>query len=328
MNIIKKIFKTPAIKALRKKRGQAVIEYTLLLVVGVGIAVGLKNQFMEPFKDYTESLFGEYYVCLMETAVLPGMNTSCPPAAFTPGPAADSTANNPASESYWQSSRSKKEPLKSSSSGIGSGGGGSSSSFPAAQSSTASSPFSSGIGSGGGGSSSSFPAAQSSTASSPFSSEKSSFPVKSNASKDLSSLDSSLSQKNSNRVQQSPRSFKVSKKQRSKLTSGQISANQGSSSRFLTSAGAVSGQENPESKIRGKSPIPAPAGKESSAGSGGKREQLILDEKQPPQKEPEKETSFNFGKWMKYILIAVVAGVILFFIGSQAAQMRENLKAS
>ena len=323
MKIIKKIFKKPSLKILRKKRGQAVIEYTLLLVVGVGIAWGLKKQFMDHFNNYTQGLFDSYYVCLMETAVLPGMAASCSPATFEPGApsgsgssnnsnrntssssppstSSNNNTNNPSSDSYWSSQSSKRDPLQSSSSaGIGGGGGGSSSSFPVSQSG----------------------------ASRPFSSPNNSFPVKASDNKNFSSLDSSFSKQTSERIQQSRRPFKVSKKQRSKLTSGQASASQGSSSRFLNSAGSVSGQEKKEEQIRGKSAIPAPANQESSAGSGGKREQLILDEKTPPPPEKEEETSFNFGKWMKYILIAVIAGVILFFVGSQAAQMRENLKAS
>lgn len=51
--------------------GQAIIEYILILVVTVSIIFGMIYQFNQAFRAWADAYFGEYVVCLLETAELP-----------------------------------------------------------------------------------------------------------------------------------------------------------------------------------------------------------------------------------------------------------------
>ncbi len=57
--------------SLRSERGQAVIEYILILVVTVGIALGILYQLNTAFKKYVQNYFGNYIACLLETGEMP-----------------------------------------------------------------------------------------------------------------------------------------------------------------------------------------------------------------------------------------------------------------
>lgn len=58
---------------LASRRGQAVTEYLLVLVVVVGIALGVLYQLNTAFKKYVQSYFGDYIACLLETGELPSL---------------------------------------------------------------------------------------------------------------------------------------------------------------------------------------------------------------------------------------------------------------
>jgi hypothetical protein len=51
--------------------GQAVVEYILVLVVVVGIALGVMYQLNTALKKYVQSYFGDYVSCLLEMGELP-----------------------------------------------------------------------------------------------------------------------------------------------------------------------------------------------------------------------------------------------------------------
>ena len=57
--------------------GVAILEYILILVIIVVIALSLLYQFNHTFKTYAGMLFDGYYRCLMETGELPGTGTQC-----------------------------------------------------------------------------------------------------------------------------------------------------------------------------------------------------------------------------------------------------------
>ncbi|MCB0363229.1 MAG: hypothetical protein KDD35_10925, partial [Bdellovibrionales bacterium] len=57
----------------RSESGQAVVEYLLVLVITVAIAVGLLYQFNGSFARWATSYFGSYFACLLETGELPGI---------------------------------------------------------------------------------------------------------------------------------------------------------------------------------------------------------------------------------------------------------------
>ena len=56
--------------------GQAVMEYILVLVVVVGIALGVMYQLNTALKKYVQSYFGDYIACLLETGELPNFGGS------------------------------------------------------------------------------------------------------------------------------------------------------------------------------------------------------------------------------------------------------------
>jgi Flp pilus assembly pilin Flp len=60
---------------LRGNRGQAVIEYILILVIVVGIILSVMYQLNTAFKKYAQSYFGEYIACLLETGELPSLGS-------------------------------------------------------------------------------------------------------------------------------------------------------------------------------------------------------------------------------------------------------------
>lgn len=60
-----------------RESGQATIEFVLVLVVGMLIALGLLYRFNMAFKKYTVDLYGTYYRCLLETGELPGVGSVC-----------------------------------------------------------------------------------------------------------------------------------------------------------------------------------------------------------------------------------------------------------
>lgn len=54
-------------------RGQAVIEYVLILVITVSLVLALVSQIFKPFQEFIQSYMGEYVACLLETGELPSL---------------------------------------------------------------------------------------------------------------------------------------------------------------------------------------------------------------------------------------------------------------
>ena len=84
-------------RSVRTTKGQATIEYILVLVVVVGIIAGLILRFNQAIKGYANELFTGYIVCLLETGELPliggepgaGLADECRPPTIAPPSAAD-----------------------------------------------------------------------------------------------------------------------------------------------------------------------------------------------------------------------------------------------
>lgn len=57
--------------SLRDEKGQAVVEYVLVLVVAVSIILGGIYQLNSAFKTWANNYFGNYLACLLETGELP-----------------------------------------------------------------------------------------------------------------------------------------------------------------------------------------------------------------------------------------------------------------
>lgn len=55
------------------QKGQAALEYILLLSVSVLVILGAIYQFNDAFRKFTKSYFGDYVTCLLEAGELPGV---------------------------------------------------------------------------------------------------------------------------------------------------------------------------------------------------------------------------------------------------------------
>ncbi|QDK47226.1 hypothetical protein DOM22_19675 [Bdellovibrio sp. ZAP7] len=58
---------------LKNNRGQAVIEYVLMLVISVSLVLMLMTQIFKPFQAFVQSFMGDYLACLLETGELPAL---------------------------------------------------------------------------------------------------------------------------------------------------------------------------------------------------------------------------------------------------------------
>lgn len=63
--------KNPIECALKNQRGQAIVEYILILVATVGLILGGIYQLNSAFKAWANNYFGNYLACLLETGELP-----------------------------------------------------------------------------------------------------------------------------------------------------------------------------------------------------------------------------------------------------------------
>jgi hypothetical protein len=57
----------------RSESGQGILEYILLLLIGVAVVLGIIYQFDSAFKVYANNYFGDYLACLLETGELPNL---------------------------------------------------------------------------------------------------------------------------------------------------------------------------------------------------------------------------------------------------------------
>lgn len=58
--------------SLNSEKGQAVVEYILVVVVTIAILVGLATQIFSPLQKFLQGYMGSYVECLLETGELPG----------------------------------------------------------------------------------------------------------------------------------------------------------------------------------------------------------------------------------------------------------------
>lgn len=68
--------KKSSIEVLRSQRGQGTIEYLLILVFVVTIALGSIYKLNDAFGKFIDNYFGEYLACLLETGELPNLGAS------------------------------------------------------------------------------------------------------------------------------------------------------------------------------------------------------------------------------------------------------------
>lgn len=66
----------PTDGSFRHQRGQALVEYILILVVTVALILGLMFEFNTAFQAWANNYFGDYLTCLLETGELPSIGGS------------------------------------------------------------------------------------------------------------------------------------------------------------------------------------------------------------------------------------------------------------
>lgn len=117
-------------------RGQAVIEYTLILVITVAIVIGLTSQILKPMQAFLDNYMGKYVQCLLEMGELPaigsedtivadeGCNARFQPGTLAAGrPPRDSAGGSGSSNQNSGNSKSTSSSESSSSGGNGSSSG-------------------------------------------------------------------------------------------------------------------------------------------------------------------------------------------------------------
>lgn len=61
---------------MNNERGQALLEYMLILIVSVALILGLMFEFNTAFQAWANNYFGDYLTCLLETGELPSIGGS------------------------------------------------------------------------------------------------------------------------------------------------------------------------------------------------------------------------------------------------------------
>lgn len=129
-----RVKKSKHLAGLSNERGQAAIEYVLLLVISVSIVIALVYQIFQPMQDYVKAYMGTYVECLLETGGLPsfgGDQTSaqdmgCTMAQLKKGNSPNGVGANGVGGSGSNPDNKENSHSSSNSSGEGSGSGGSS----------------------------------------------------------------------------------------------------------------------------------------------------------------------------------------------------------
>lgn len=62
------------LSVLRNQRGQGIVEYILVLIIGVSLILGGMYQLNSAFKTWATNYFGDYLACLLETGELPSIS--------------------------------------------------------------------------------------------------------------------------------------------------------------------------------------------------------------------------------------------------------------
>lgn len=126
---------TRKMKLFSNENGQAIVEYTLILLVSVSLVLALSMQIFQPLQSFLKDYMGEYTSCLLETGELPSFGGSqgggagapvCQYQKFAGGLASAGQSGNQSgsSNSGKSTSRGSSSSEKNKSSEGSSGGGG------------------------------------------------------------------------------------------------------------------------------------------------------------------------------------------------------------
>ena len=301
------------VSIFRKKRGQATVEYVLLLVIALFILIGLRDSLFKPFDKWSNDLYRPdgYFACFLQSATLIGMPSPC-----GKQPELDITAS---------SSISGFTPSSSTSSSLG---GSQTNGRPNNGQTDLDNQNKTADNSG-------------------EKDEKSESSwgdnaVQSSGSQDLGStsrfpVSASFNLKNSNRKGSSRK--QINRKKKSGIGNDLSSDapeyifvyEQNQSKKSKRRKRAFSFQSQSSKNIENDQEGASSAVKKTVAQNKLRRKNhKVSFEKKKSQTNAEikEEKPMNFGKWIKYILIGLIVAVILTFITLQTKQVYDNLKAS
>lgn len=135
MALVDLVQKSKNWSSLPNQKGQALVEYVLMLVVSVAMVLALGYQVFKPFQSFLKAYMGDYIACLLDTGELPslgnrdakealseeGCNVNFEAATLAGGRPPKSSSGSSRNSSSTSSSKSSDSK---SSSGDSSGGGG------------------------------------------------------------------------------------------------------------------------------------------------------------------------------------------------------------
>lgn len=284
---------------LRNDYGQAVIEYTLMLVISVSFVLALSMQIFKPFGEFISNYMGKYVGCLLEYGELPTLGSELPS-----GPDDDSECN----KKFAPASAATGRPPQNGSGD--SGEGNSSNSKSSSANASNSSDSKDGSSSSSGGSSGTFAGSASrGGGNNIFNNRRPSMGIDSGSNGGTSGkvIEIALDGGGTSTF------FKTS--------SGGGYGRQMEKSRYIAISGLT---ESEKKKIQKK----AEGGARLSVSSDG----IAPAPKKTTIKKPEIKTvipedePFTIGNFMRYLLIAAIVIALIVFLGGQALQMSKSFE--
>ena len=297
------------LKQIKNKRGQAIVEYVLMLVVILTIFIALMKPFAEGLQELSNSAF-KYYICLLTSGALPfdsGTNCSTDDFEYQPGDLSGGGGSGPGgsgNNSGTNNSPSPDNPYPNSQipPPSSSNRGGSGIQMPV--------NIPGGDSSGGSGANS----ANSSSSGLPLSS----------SSGRLMSLNNSPSSSQTEGVRDGSgnKDKKLKFKTYPKGFSGYDSS-YGGQLTAIHSSGSFSEEKEQKAK---STPIPASTAVKKDSSSETKKNNLLKIEERKKEIKDTKIKEWNFGSLLRIFLIVCFLIALIFIVGSQISQVQKALK--
>ncbi|MGZ3770301.1 MAG: hypothetical protein ACXVCP_11820 [Bdellovibrio sp.] len=280
-------------RQLQTNSGQAVIEYTLLLIIAVALVLALTTVIFKPFGEFVSNYMGKYVGCLLEYGELPTLGSDTPS-----GPDDDSECN----KKFKPGTLADGRPPQN---GGNSGEGNSSS-----NKSKSGSDKKSDSNSNGGGSGTHAGSASRNGGSNILGNKRPS-----------SGVDGASSKNNGKVVEISLADGGSGSFFKGKNDSGNYTGPNGKTS-YIPITGLTEMEKKllPKKKENGGRTVIESGGPEAAA------KKTTVKKPEPKMVAEKEDEPFTIGNFMRYLLIAAIIIVLLIFIGGQALQMSKSFE--
>ena len=302
---------------MENQRGQAVVEYILIIIVSITLILALATKLIKPLSNFMENYAGGYVECLLETGDLPYFMTENP----------DSECSLEKMEAIGRIN------VDSGGSSTGSGpsdkeGGGSSSSNPNGGDSTQGKNSSANENSSGGKSSNT---SGSSSSRGPRLRTRSNAVTDSRSSNSFSSLEDGSSNKNTKSgSRKSRRRNNTNKSQKKSLSGGGETSYEYQEDTGRGFTGVIKAPEDPFKNPSTPSPLPAPKASKKEAENNNLRPQSFsvpLAKKKtrgPTNSDMNLGKGFSFRKIIFYLIIGGVIFALVILVGTQLNSLKKG----